>query len=235
MNGADVLVESEPKARCRGFRGVAVPQPVRMLVRSGTSRATAIADQLADGLGVAVGGLGEELAEGELPCGADLRTPCLAQDEAGTRNVLVWVAADDDPDASQHAGAAAWLGASAAASTVAVVPEGRNPDDALPRTLRDRQIVWWNGDRERAAQDVLAAAGVANPERRIFVSYSHSDGMELANAVFHSLSEARFSVFLDALALAPGSDFAERIEHELQRTAAADRGTGSARVELDRV
>ncbi len=39
--------------------------------------------------------------------------------------------------------------------------------------------------------------------------------MALAHAVFRTLSEARFSVFLDSFALSPGIDFAERIEHEL--------------------
>ena len=148
-------------------------------------------------------------------CWCQLQDPCVAQEEAHTLNVLVWVGSAATPDPKEDVETRCWLSAAANASAVAVVPEGSDPDEVLPVVLRNRQVVRWGGSAEMAALDVLAAAEVTTAERRIFISYSHVDGMELAHAVFRALSEARYSVFLDAFALAPGSDFAERIEHEL--------------------
>jgi hypothetical protein len=129
--------------------------------------------------------------------------------------MLVWAGSADDPAAAEDGTTERWFQTNANGAAVAVVPEGRNPHNAVPWRLRDRQVVWWSGDPDRAAQDVLAVADVVPADRRLFVSYSHADGVDLANAVFHALSEARFSVFVDAFAPAPGSDFAERIEHAL--------------------
>ncbi|MGH2948622.1 MAG: toll/interleukin-1 receptor domain-containing protein [Solirubrobacteraceae bacterium] len=211
----DVLVQHADTRECRGFTDVSVARPVRILVHDGTSGSGGMSASLAIALRRAMSALGHEVPRHQMPCGCELQSPCRARDEPGTINVLVWVGSADDPDASETDLTHAWLGGSPRTAAVAMVPEGRNPDDAVPEPLRDRQVVWWNGDADRAAQDVLAAAEVVTADRRVFVSYSHADGVDLANAVFHALSEARFSVFLDAFALAPGSDFAERIEHEL--------------------
>lgn len=213
--GLDVLVQSEDGRSCRGFANVAVTRPARILVRAGTPQSVATAAQLVDALSRAVGALGDEAPAPAMPCLSTLRDPCGASKEHATVNMLVWVGSDDDPDAAQDVDANRWFHTNANAAAVAVIPDGRNPDAAVPQRLRDRQVVWWSGDADRAAQDVLAASDVLTADRRLFVSYSHADGVDLANAVFHTLAEARFSVFLDAFALAPGSDFAERIEHAL--------------------
>jgi hypothetical protein len=163
--------------------------------------------------------LGAQVPEGEMPCDCDLRDPCLAQSESQTLNVLVWVGSAAAPDAVEEATVADWLDSRADAEAIPVVPSGQKPDVVAPTRLRDRQVVWWGASADQAALDVFAAAQVVTAERSVFISYSHADGMELAHAVFRVLSEARFSVFLDAFALAPGADFAERIEHRLLNAA----------------
>jgi hypothetical protein len=140
---------------------------------------------------------------------------CVAQGEPQALNVLAWVGSDGAPAAEEDREVASWLDSREDAAAVAIVPEGSDPDTVVPPRLRDRQVVRWTGNLDRVALEALMAAEVVAADQRLFVSYSHTDGMDLAHAVFRTLSEARFSVFLDAFALAPASAFAERIEHEL--------------------
>jgi hypothetical protein len=59
----------------------------------------------------------------------------------------------------------------------------------VPDAAEARAVARWLDSR----RDAAAAAEVVTPERRLFVSYSHSDGMALAHAVARTLSEARRS------------------------------------------
>jgi hypothetical protein len=218
-SGCDLLVQSQEEAECRGFRGIAVARPVRLLIHSSSATTQQAARELFDALMALARSLGAQVPEGEMPCDCDLRDPCLAQSESQTLNVLVWVGSAAAPDAVEEATVADWLDSRADAEAIPVVPSGQKPDVVAPTRLRDRQVVWWGASADQAALDVFAAAQVVTAERSVFISYSHADGMELAHAVFRVLSEARFSVFLDAFALAPGADFAERIEHRLLNAA----------------
>jgi TIR domain len=213
--GFDVLVQSQVERTCRGFTGVPVDRPIRILVRAGGSGTATTASNLVDALLRRLGGLGVEASDDEMPCGGQLRDPCMAQAEPQTHNALVWIGSDRAADSGEDAAIAEWFDGRPDSSAVAVLPLGANPDVALPSRLRDDQVIWWDGNPDRAALEVLAATQLDAGERRIFISYSHHDGIELAHAVFQALSAARFAVFLDAFSLAPGVDFAERIEHAL--------------------
>lgn len=213
--GSDVLVQSLGARTCQGFKDVGVSRPARILVRKGADESAKSADELTAALIAALGWLGRPVGGSEMPCHGLLQSECMAMGEARTLNLLAWVGSGEEPGSAEDRAVADWLESRPDAAAVAVVPAGSNPDRAVPPRLRDRQVIWWDGNSARAALDVIAAAQVDAAERRIFVSYSHADGMALAHAVFRTLSEARFAVFLDAFALAPGGDFAERIEHEL--------------------
>jgi hypothetical protein len=215
VGGFDVLVQSQAAGTCAGFTGIPVERPVRILVRAGASEAQATASELVEALLRRLGGLGVEASAAEMPCGGRLHDPCKAQAEPQTHNALVWVGSEWDAGPDEDAAVEEWLDGRPDSSAVAVLPAGTDPDVALPGRLRGGQVVWWDGSPDHAALEVFAATQVDANERRIFISYSHHDGIELAHAAFHALAEARFAVFLDAFALAPGVDFAERIEHEL--------------------
>ncbi len=49
----------------------------------------------------------------------------------------------------------------------------------------------------------------------IFISYAHEDGT-IANAFHNRLTEAGLSVFRDAISLAPGSQWSQKIREELK-------------------
>jgi TIR domain-containing protein len=210
--GCDVVLQFQGAHTCQGFSGVAVPRPVRILVRAGMPGTAAdAAERLVGALARNLRSLGTEVVP---PCRGGLRRECLASKEQQTFNLLAWVGSESRPDAAEERVVAGWLKDQPNAAAVAIVPTGANPDLVVPPSLRDRQVIWWGGP-EATALDLASVAELDTGERRIFISYSHSDGFPLAHALARALEEARFDVFLDAFVLRPGSDFAERIEHEL--------------------
>ena len=214
ITGSEVVLQSEAARTCEGYVELGLPQPVRILVRSGATAAGASAGQLVEALDRAFSGLGVKLPTGPL-CRVSLRPNCLARNEEQTLNLLVWVGDGTPPGSAEEAYVSDWLASGPQAAAVAVVPEGAPAYEAVPEALAASQVIWWSGDAERAALDVVGIAAPDSGERRVFVSYSHQDGVELAHEVHAVLTRARFSVFLDSFDLDPAVDFAERIEHEL--------------------
>jgi hypothetical protein len=218
VTGCEVLIQSQEGMTCTGFVDVGVSRPLRILVRTGEEGARSRASGLVAALEALLDRLGTRSSGSAPPCGGSLHDPCKAYREPYTLNLLVWVGSDLSPDPGEERVVADWLAGHADAAAVAVIPAGADPVASVPDSLRRRQHVRWSG-AAGAAQEVIEIAEPDSLERRVFVSYSHGDGVELANAVAGVLSEARFSIFLDSFSLRPGSDFAERIEHELMEKA----------------
>jgi TIR domain-containing protein len=215
VGGCDLLVQSELDRRCRGFTHLAPPRPARILLRPGSQAAHATTHELTDALVAEVSSIGRAFPSGSIPCHSELQAPCLARDEPQTLNLLVWVGTSSHPEPAEEQAVGEWLDQRPDALAVAVLPPDADPDVATPLRLRHLHAIRSGPRSRQAALEVLALAGVDAAERRVFVSYSHADGIELAHAVVQALMPARFEVFLDSFTLTPGVDFGERIEHEL--------------------
>jgi hypothetical protein len=218
MTGSEVLLQDEAAGTCRGFVEVGFSRPARILVHAGSPAATGAARLLLAALDRALRGLGGRHPQ-RIPCFGQLREDCKAGHESHTLNLLVWVGDGAEPDPAEDQYVSGWLAAGGERHAVAVVPHEADLYDAVPPALGSLRVIGWDGDADRAALDVIGIAAPDAGERRVFISYSHRDGTELALAVHAALTAARFSCFFDAFDLDPGVDFAARIEHELMEAA----------------
>jgi hypothetical protein len=211
--GSEVLLQDEATRTCRGFVEVGFSRPARILVRSGSPAADAYAAQLVEALDRALHGLGA--GSPHLPCLGGLVDGCKAGREPHTLNLLVWVGDESEPGGDEDDYVRRWLASEGERFAVGVVPDAADKYNAIPPALRQLQVTGWDGDADRAALDVIGIATPDSADRRVFISYSHKDGTELALEVNKVLTGARFTTFFDAFDLDPGVDFGERIKHEL--------------------
>lgn len=105
------------------------------------------------------------------------------------------------------------------AADVAILPVIRRPDSfsdpVLPPRLRRIQGLVWDEDRRGVTEYVLAALGLAETDRRVFISYGRRDADRIARQLWTALNERGFDVFLDRFRLAPGDDWERRLDVEL--------------------
>lgn len=105
------------------------------------------------------------------------------------------------------------------AADVAVLPVIRRPDSfsdpVLPPSLRRVQGLVWDEDSRRVMEFVLAALGLAETDRRVFISYGRRDADRIARQLWTALNERGFDVFLDRFRLEPGDDWERRLDVEL--------------------
>jgi len=66
---------------------------------------------------------------------------------------------------------------------------------------------------------ILRELGLTEKERKIFLSYRHTDGQFIANQFFDTLTHKGFDVFLDRYSIQPGKDFPEKIWESLDEKA----------------
>jgi hypothetical protein len=208
-----IIVQSESVAGgnelCRGLAASALVQPVRLRVVSDAlndlarkSLVKAIVTELA---GLAPAGFRACPGPGELGC--------WATEEASVRNLLLVVGGDTSPTTELEQLVDQWE--QRGFETLGVFQKDANPDVVLPKGLARRHAPSWDLDVREVAADILDVVALGAEERRIFISYSHSDGMALAKRVALLLTAQRFDVFLDRFQLEPGADFIERIADEL--------------------
>jgi hypothetical protein len=182
---------------------LSVERPVRLTVVPANDGSERRAADLVAALREALLGLTRDAAE--------LAVEREPPDEPDEHRMLVWVGNDQPP---AHKLESLFTAMAYRRSALAVLPRGV-PDAyrLLPPRLADVQVAF--GDPEDVTTDILAAAGLIPREHRVFISYSHADGIQLAHAVYDLLQRGRFDVFLDVASLEPGQRFAERIEHSL--------------------
>ena len=217
VEGLDVILQAghvaEPEHSCRAWVGVPLIQPVQIFV-AGDGEAAEDARELADAIATLIAEIAPAAFEAEPPCGGvHCATECAAQHDARVRKLLAWVGTADSPSDESESFAQAWR--ADGHDALAVLPRGSEHNVALPVSLRELHTEMWDSAVTQAAYAVLVAAAVVDPENRVFVSYRHSEGGDLAREVFHVLTEHRFDVFLDRFSLEPAADFKERIEQEL--------------------
>lgn len=138
-----------------------------------------------------------------------------AVDRASEASCAVFLATTDALSSTDlHAAAEEMLDAD-----VAVFPVWRPTDgsvsDLLPERLQLLNAAPWDGDPISLGVHVLAAAGLTESERRVFLSYRRTDTAAMAEQLHTSLTQAGFDVFLDRFAVPPGVDFQERLTQDL--------------------
>ncbi|MFN8111882.1 MAG: toll/interleukin-1 receptor domain-containing protein [Solirubrobacterales bacterium] len=105
----------------------------------------------------------------------------------------------------------------ARASSFAVVPLIRPEDDAysvIPESIKRLNAIPWTGSSDDALA-IVRILGIAEEERRLFLSYRRTDSEQLALQIRRSLTERGYDVFLDRFSVPPGDDFQERLNTEL--------------------
>jgi TIR domain len=106
--------------------------------------------------------------------------------------------------------------ATAAAHTI--VPVHRAEQDVfavMPDAIKRLNAVDWTAGPRSIALLVLRAIGIAEEERRLFLSYRRSETSGLALQLHRALVERRWDVFLDRFSVECGADFQERIHIDL--------------------
>jgi hypothetical protein len=98
---------------------------------------------------------------------------------------------------------------------VPVVRESDRFDRVVPELLSPINALTWEASGADVSHYVLAALGLAESERQLFISYRRSDAALIAEALWHRLSERRFDVFLDRFSVPPGVDFQRQLQREL--------------------
>jgi hypothetical protein len=209
--GLDVVLRWEDS--CIGWQGVAVARPARlMIVDDGTPGSDRYARALASATEAAIAGLTPTAVQDVPRCGCGRPVlGHLVEPEPSATYLLVWVTSDVAPASSAVLDrwvAQGW-------QVLCVLPYGAQHDTVIPIRARGGHAVSWRRDIAEVVPDVLSASGIVPDQNRMFITYRHADGRELAEELFHLLSEDRFAVFLDHFSLPPGIAFAEQIEQEL--------------------
>lgn len=194
---------------CVGVTGLPVAQPTRVVV---ASNAATEPDR-----DILLGAMRTEL-EGRAAqasiCGGPGEFGCWASDDAGARNLLVYVADPTTaPTPVTESFVADWVGRGFDA--VGLVRVGANASTVLPSTLQRLNGIPWMTDVRETMQALLDMILLGNEDRRVFLSYARKDGEQVAERLYDLLDAARFEVFLDRIKLDPGIDFLERIEEEI--------------------
>ncbi len=86
---------------------------------------------------------------------------------------------------------------------------------ALPAQLAHLQLFSWKSSIAEVVPVVLAAAGIAPGNFRVFISYKRDDTRVLAEQLFDALSKMHFDVFLDRFRIPPAANFQTRLRQEL--------------------
>jgi hypothetical protein len=83
----------------------------------------------------------------------------------------------------------------------------------VPGLLHPFNALRWDGPlpAARVTSHVLRALGLAEQQRRVFISYRRADALYMAEQLWETLSKRGFQVFLDRFGVAPGADFQRRL------------------------
>ncbi len=108
----------------------------------------------------------------------------------------------------------------ALATQIPVLPLTRTSDagtvsQKLPESIKLINAADWETRKGEATTTILAMLGLAEPERRVFLSYFREDSTPLAIQLHTALAQARFDVFLDRFTVPPGVNFQKRLDQDL--------------------
>lgn len=208
-----VVVVQGPDAsgdvRCRGVVDAPVVIPARIQVVS-DDLAVDDARLLTNDIWAAVSPLGTVTDACTGPSGLE----CWVTESPVSHNVLVAVFGPRPFDPALDAVVRQWL--SQGFTVVAVLSEDRDPQVALPSSLRSSVALRYRDSVTETTQEIVDLLLLGGEERRAFISYAHRDGSDLAVRLFDVLARRRFDVYLDRFRTAPSTDFVERIDDELR-------------------
>ena len=88
-------------------------------------------------------------------------------------------------------------------------------EEKMPPSIKRINAADWVNERGVAIAGLLSMLGLAEPDRKVFLSYFRLESTPLAVQLHTALAEARFDVFLDRFAVAPGTDFQMRLDEDL--------------------
>lgn len=108
----------------------------------------------------------------------------------------------------------------ALAGQVPVLPLSRTSEpgsmsEKLPDSISRINAINWDVRRGESVNAILVMLGLAEPERRVFLSYFRNESTPLAVQLHTALAQARFDVFLDRFTVPPAVDFQVRLEEDL--------------------
>jgi TIR domain len=96
-----------------------------------------------------------------------------------------------------------------------LVQPGADVSKTLPEILRALNAIEWDRGGRHAVGEVARLLGLAEADRRLFLSYRRLDASSLALQLREQLSRRTFDVFLDRFSVPPAADFQRRIDTEL--------------------
>lgn len=101
---------------------------------------------------------------------------------------------------------------------VPVVDDLTNYLACVPSPLRlINGVQWETGEAgHRLAGTVLEGLGIAEQQRRVFISHKRDDGMAVAAQLHDRLAQHGFSPFIDRFHLAPGRNVQQEIANQLE-------------------
>ena len=86
---------------------------------------------------------------------------------------------------------------------------------SLPELVEALNAVSLRDNEAGVVEAILRMLGLAESERRVFISYRRQDTTALADQLRHALLDRGFDVFIDRYAIEPGADVQRRIDIEL--------------------
>jgi hypothetical protein len=87
--------------------------------------------------------------------------------------------------------------------------------ELLPGLVEALNAMSLGQGQDEVVAAILRMLGLAEAERRVFISYRRQDTTPLAEQLRHALLDRGFDVFIDRFAIAPGDDVQRRIDIEL--------------------
>jgi hypothetical protein len=85
----------------------------------------------------------------------------------------------------------------------------------VPELLHRLNAMSWDEDKDRVVEAVLIQLGIAERERKLFLSYRRQETSALALQLRRELADRSYDVFLDRFSVPPGEDFQRRLDIEL--------------------
>ena len=122
---------------------------------------------------------------------------------------------DERAAADPQVAAALERARSEAIGVLPVVHDLRRARQDIPEVLSRLNAMSWDDDSGRVIQAVLTHLGIAERERKLFLSYRRQETSALALQLRRELSERAYDVFLDRFSVPPGDDFQRRLDIEL--------------------
>lgn len=100
---------------------------------------------------------------------------------------------------------------------VPVLPVISGPADQLPPVIAHINALDWKAEAGRTAvlSAVLRMLGLAEFDRKVFLSYVRQDSSALAIQLHTALAQRQYEVFLDRFAVPPGVDFQKHLDQDL--------------------